>query len=303
MTIYKNVNLNDKTKDCTTIGELLEHLPTLVANSLNNSSSFLIKQTLYRNIYAEIAEIYSPLEYEVYFNEDCSLVQFKNFYQNEQHFLKVSLPSLKLLENSLPLCVDWKELLGKSTSLSSLLHQYKMYLEVLKTFYENFFDIDELCHVVQPSLPTTKENWRLFVLKEKVFLRLQFTDPFSPLSSMSVNIIGPTSEVSQLRRVYSEGLQDWDSELNVHKNLLRIFDLCFFPMPPAEGSGESLEFCNICYCYKLENGEIPIVSCDSKHCNLIFHPFCLKEWFTTLTDGKTFLDVMFGICPFCKTVS
>ena len=256
-----------------------------------------------RNIYAEIVKTYSPLEYEVLLNEDCSMIQFTKFCQNEQHFLKVALPSLELLDHSLPLCIDWKDLLGKSTSLSDLLHQYQTYLENLRTFYENFADIDELCYIVQPSLPTTKANWRLFVLKEKVFIKLQFNDPFSPLSSMSVHIIGPTYELNQLRRVYSEGLRDWDSELNVHKNLLRIFNLCFFPMPPAEGSEESLQFCNICYCYKLEDGDIPIVSCDNNRCSLIFHSSCLKEWFNTLTDGKTFLDVTFGACPFCKSVS
>lgn len=119
---------------------------------------------------------------------------------------------------------------------------------------------------------------------------------------MSVHIIGPTPEVSQLRRVYSEGLRDWDGELDVHKNLMRIFDLCFFPMPPTDGSEESLQFCNICYSYKLERGDIPIISCDNTQCSLIFHAECLKEWFCTLADGKVFLDVAFGACPFCKAV-
>ncbi|XP_059217619.1 E3 ubiquitin-protein ligase FANCL-like, partial [Stomoxys calcitrans] len=185
--------------------------------------------------------------------------------------------------------------------LTALLQHFRKLLEDLASFYENFTDIDELCHVVQPTLPTTKENWRLFVLKERIFLKLQFSDPFAPLSSMTVHIIGPTTEVANLRRIYSEGLCDWDSELDVHKNLLRIFDLCFFPMPPPDGSEASLQFCNICYTYKLDTGEIPIISCDNSNCSLIFHAECLKEWFSTLADGKTFLDVAFGACPFCKS--
>lgn len=281
--------------------ELIENLLTLVKPA-EHPKHILHNDEVQTNIYAEIANLYKPNEYEVLVNDNCSLVRIRNFSQNQQHFLEVSLPSLQLLGHSLPSCIDWQELLGKATSLTMMLQQYKNFLEDLRPFYENFTDIDELCYVVQPPLPSTKANWRLFVLKEKVFLKLQFSDPFSPLSSMSVHIIGPTLEVTQLRRVYSEGLRDWDGELDVHKNLLRIFDLCFFPMTPNEGPQTSMQYCNICYCYKLEHGEIPIVSCDNNHCSLIFHAACLKEWFSTLTDSKTFLDVAFGACPFCKAV-
>ncbi|KAI8130016.1 hypothetical protein FF38_11800 [Lucilia cuprina] len=284
-----------------TVDELIENLPVLMQASISaNQILTNVKDDSQTNIYAEIAKLYAPSEYEILLNDSCSLVRFKRFSQNEQHFLEVALPSLKLLDHSLPTCIDWHEMLGKASSLTMLLQQYINFLDDLRPFYENFTDIDELCHVVQPPLPNTKANWRLFVLKDKVYLKLQFADPFSPLSSMSVHIIGPTQEVTHLRRIYSEGLRDWDGDLDVHKNLLRIFDLCFFPMTPAEDSQTASQFCNICYCYKLENGEIPIVSCDNNHCSLIFHAVCLKEWFNTLADGKTFLDVAFGACPFCK---
>lgn len=280
------------------VDQLLEFLPHLLPEENTPSK----EEKLEQNIYSEIADLYSNSEYSIHLNETCSRIRFDKFSQNE-HYLEVALPSLQILEHSLPVCMDWQEMLGKSASLTALVQQFCKYLEDLRPFYENFADIDELCHVVQPSLPTTKENWRLFVLKERVFLKLQFNDPFSPLNSMSVHIIGPTSEVTNLRRTYSDGLRDWDGELDVHKNLLRIFDLCFFPMPPTENSESSLQFCNICYCYKLERGEIPIVSCDNPNCSLIYHAACLKEWFNTLADGKTFLDVSFGACPFCKAVS
>ncbi|XP_065358544.1 E3 ubiquitin-protein ligase Fancl [Calliphora vicina] len=283
------------------VEELIDNLSTLV-QPVETPIQFLpsVNDGLQTNIYSEIAKLYVPSEYEIVLNDNCSLIRFKRFALNEQHYLEVALPSLQILEHSLPTCIDWYELLGKATSLTMMLQQYKNCLDDLRPFYENFTDIDELCHVVQPPLPTSKANWRLFVLKDKVYLKVQFADPFSPLSSMSVYIIGPTQEVTHLRRVYSEGLRDWDAELDVHKNLLRIFDLCFFPMTPAEGSQTSYQYCNICYCYKLEHGEIPIVSCDNNHCSLIFHAACLKEWFNTLADGKTFLDVAFGACPFCK---
>lgn len=287
------------------VEDLIENLPSLLKSddekSLNHVPTYKAED-LQTNIYAELANLYAPSDYEMLVNDNCSLVRFQRFALNEQHFLEVALPSLQILDHSLPTCIEWKELFAKATILTMILQQYRQFLESLQPFYENFTDIDELCHVVQPPLPTTKANWRLFVLKEKVFLKVQFTDPFAPLSSMSVHIIGPTAEVTQLRRVYSEGLRDWDGELDVHKNLLRIFDLCFFPMTPAEGSQSTLQFCNICYCYKLEEGEIPIVSCDNNQCSLIFHAACLKEWFNSLADGKTFLDVAFGACPFCKAV-
>lgn len=285
------------------IEELIENLGKIIEPDETGAQiSAEISNKQKKNIYDEISCLYAPDEYEILLDNNCSRVRFTKFLQNEHHFLEVALPNLEVVNHSLPSCIDLQNGLGKIESLSMLLHQYRTFLDGLKPFYDHFTDIDELCHVVQPSLPNFKENWRLFVLKERVFLKVQFSDPFSPLSSMSVNIIGPTTEVTQLRRVYSEGMRDWDSELDVHKNLLRIFDLCFFPMAPAENSSKSLQHCNICYSYKEENGEIPIVSCDNNHCSLIFHAACLKEWFNMLTDGKTFLDVAFGSCPFCKSV-
>ncbi|XP_073816286.1 E3 ubiquitin-protein ligase Fancl isoform X2 [Musca autumnalis] len=308
MQIQKNCNVQivthtDSKINCNwTIGELIENIPVLFEKQEYCNKESDPSQVKHQNIYAEIAALYLPSEYDLQTNELCSRVRFCNFSQNEQHYLDVALPSLQLLDHSLPKCIDVPELLGKATSLTALLQQYRKILEDLMPFYENFTEIDELCHVVQPSLPTTKENWRLFVLKERIFIKLQFSDPFTPLTSMSVHIIGPTTEVTQLRRVYSEGLRDWDSELDVHKNLLRIFDLCFFPMPPNdEAEMDDQGYCNICYSYKLDSGEIPIVSCDNAQCNLIFHAVCLKEWFSTLADGKTFLEVAFGACPFCKS--
>lgn len=126
---------------------------------------------------------------------------------------------------------------------------------------------------------------------------------------MAVQIIGPTEEVAHLRHVLSDGLSSWDTELDMHKNLLRIFDLCYFPMPAGTELDQLLEkneedqHCNICYVYRLDTGEVPLVSCDNPRCVLKCHAACLKEWFDTLIDGKTFLDVSFGLCPFCKAVN
>ncbi|XP_054732460.1 E3 ubiquitin-protein ligase FANCL [Anastrepha obliqua] len=262
------------------------------------------------NIYQEIASIYAPEKYHLQLNDACSRVRFSKFALNEKHYLQVELPTLRVSEHSLPDCFVWEEQLQKYNKLAAMVQQFQKYLEDLQQFYDNFTDIDELCYVVQPTAPiSTKHNWRLFVLRERVYIKLVITDPFAPIASMSLRIIGPTQAVEELRRTLSDGLRDWDAELDIHKNLLRIFDLCYFPMPPGSGwigSGDEpiatdQQFCNICYAYHLDQGEIPIVSCDNPQCTLIYHASCLKEWFNTLTDGRDFLSVSFGACPFCKT--
>ncbi|KAL9871250.1 E3 ubiquitin-protein ligase Fancl isoform 3-T3 [Glossina fuscipes fuscipes] len=255
-----------------------------------------------RSVYTEIASLWQSEDYDIFLNKNCSYSRFENFAHHKQHYLELALPSIQILKHSLPSCIDLQSLVKELTGLKPLLQKFLVFLEELKPFYENLADIDELCHVVQPSKPTTKENWRMFVLKDRVFLKIEFKDPFAPLSTMVVNVVGPTEKVGPLRRVFDDGLRDWDPSLNVHKNLLRIFDLCFFPMPSAIDSGPPPTFCHICCCHNSELGDIPIVSCDNPNCSLMFHTTCLKKWFTTLKESKVFLHVGFGFCPFCKTM-
>uniref|UniRef100_A0A1B0A9R6 RING-type domain-containing protein n=1 Tax=Glossina pallidipes TaxID=7398 RepID=A0A1B0A9R6_GLOPL len=254
-----------------------------------------------RSVYTEIASLWQSEDYDIFLNKNCTYMRFEKFAYRKQHYLELALPSIQILKHSLPSCIDLQSLVKEVTGLKPLLQKFLVFLEELKPFYENFTDIDELCQVVQPSKPTTKENWRMFVLKERVFLKIEFKDPFAPLSTMVVNVVGPTEKVGPLRHVFDDGLRDWDPNLNVHKNLLRIFDLCFFPLPSAIDSEPLSIFCHICCCHNSELGDIPIVSCDNANCSLIFHTSCLKKWFTTLKESKTFLHVAFGFCPFCRT--
>lgn len=46
-------------------------------------------------------------------------------------------------------------------------------------------------------------------------------DPLLP-SSISVTFIGPTSLVEHYRNKYEHEVSNWDHELDVHKNLLKI---------------------------------------------------------------------------------
>lgn len=46
-------------------------------------------------------------------------------------------------------------------------------------------------------------------------------DPLLP-SSVSVTFIGPTSQVESYRNKYESEVSNWDYDLDVHKNLLKI---------------------------------------------------------------------------------
>ncbi|XP_020717376.1 E3 ubiquitin-protein ligase FANCL isoform X1 [Ceratitis capitata] len=294
-----------------TVYDVMENLPILY-NDCGFAFSSKEEKPVTTNIYQAIADLYAPERYLLELDDLCTRLRFSKFEENEQHYLQIELPSLKISDHSLPSCFAWEEQLQKYDNISAIVQQFQKYIQDLQPFYENFADIDELCYVVQPRPPvSTKCNWRIFVLRERVYLKLVIADPFASMASMSIQIIGPTQAVEELRRTLSEGLSTWDAELDIHKNLLRIFNLCYFPMPPGSGwlGGEAdnastePQFCNICYSYQLDEGQIPIVSCDNIKCTMIYHAACLKEWFNTLSDGKDFLSVSFGACPFCKTVS
>lgn len=61
------------------------------------------------------------------------------------------------------------------------------------------------------------------------------------------------------------------------------------------------EVCSICYMHRLDE-QIPIISCDNEKCHLIYHTECIRKWFSTIKDSKTFLNVTSGRCPLCKEV-
>ncbi|XP_032595981.1 uncharacterized protein LOC6567588 isoform X1 [Drosophila grimshawi] len=281
--------------------DLLTHLAQLLPPSIRPEITLA---EACHNIYAEILELHKPQEYRLQLNERCTRIRFCSFGDFESHYVELELPTLRLLEHSLPDCIQLADILANSArSLKDVLHLYLKLLEELRPFYECFTNIDELCDVLQPFPITTKHNTRVFPLRDRVYLKLSIADPFASSASMAVQIIGPTEEVAQLRHVLSDGLASWDIEQDIHTNLLHTFDLCYFPMPADLGlpqKEEDEQLCNICYVFRLDSGEVPIVSCDNPRCVLKCHAACLKEWFDTLIDGKTFLEVSFGLCPFCK---
>lgn len=59
------------------------------------------------------------------------------------------------------------------------------------------------------------------IADDRVYLKI-IVDPLSP-SSIEVSFIGPSADIEPLREKYKIGLSDWDLNLDVYKNLLRIF--------------------------------------------------------------------------------
>lgn len=76
-----------------------------------------------------------------------------------------------------------------------------------------------------------------------------------------------------------------------------LTDIVAFPQKSPE---DETIMCTICYTYRSHN-QIPIITCDNDKCNLIYHASCLKWWFSTVRDNKTFLTVTSGFCH-CKAV-
>lgn len=149
-------------------------------------------------------------------------------------------------------------------------------------------------------------------------------DPLLP-SSIAVTFFGPTTSVEFYREKYRVGINNWNADDDIYRNLLKIFgikivvnsnvfstnffniifvlpEMVAFPQKPLDGSDTSEQTqCSICYLYRL-NGQIPIITCDNTKCHLVFHKTCLKEWFSIICDSKTFLTVTSGNCPSCKEV-
>lgn len=121
-------------------------------------------------------------------------------------------------------------------------------------------------------------------------------------SNVQLNFIGPIEEVGLLRRTYCEKIDEWEVDASVHKNLLRMFDLIYFPYrPDCNPNLVDNKSCSICFEFNLD-GTYPIITCFNPSCEVIFHIICLRKWFETLSDTKTFsfCTVTCGLCPYCK---
>ncbi|XP_059611563.1 E3 ubiquitin-protein ligase FANCL [Phlebotomus argentipes] len=225
---------------------------------------------------------------------DYSKIKINGISENEHHYLEFAVTDkaqVKVTEHSLP--PQLEKMFWKIGSIESHLANFNALLEQLNEFYDNMHTIDELCFIVGPANITTKTTSRIIKFNEKIFLKISI-DPLIP-SQVALVFIGPIAEVEPLREIYNEKIADWDVEMDVHKNLLRMYDLIYFPM--REDDVETP--CNICFDY-LQGNTIPIIRCDNDKCDVIFHLQCLKHYFATLPSSKTMFTVAMGQCPFCR---
>ncbi|XP_055599751.1 uncharacterized protein LOC129748960 [Uranotaenia lowii] len=232
---------------------------------------------------------------------DCnfSRIKFSHFKSNDANFIELFRSNgadYKVISHSLPELGTLGEVFKRHASLSVHCASFVQILEQLEEFYSNLHTLDELCFVVSPSRIDTRTNWRIIKYNKKVFLKITI-HPLQP-SSVIVAFIGPTHEIEDLRKKYDSKLEDWDQSTNVYTNLLRIFEIMSFPMRYAQT--DEHDICGICMTSKDDSEVIPLISCDNDKCMLIFHFSCLKQWFSSLKDSRTFFAISIGKCPYCK---
>lgn len=251
-------------------------------------------------------------------SKDYKTISFTKLHSHPGHYLELRYLTEKncfqVEKHSLP---DQCKRAFNGRTVEELLNSFIIELNNLEEFYGNLSDIDEVCFVIAPVPVTTKDRYRIFKFSEwriflkailgdksdflpdeKVFLKVTL-DPFVP-SNVQLNFIGPLEEVESLRRIYCEKIDDLDVDESVHKNLLRIFDMLYFPYrPDCSSKLANKRTCSICFEFNLDN-TYPIITCFNANCEVIFHSICLQKWFDTLTDTKTFCTVTSGLCPYCK---
>ncbi|XP_055630695.1 uncharacterized protein LOC129771256 [Toxorhynchites rutilus septentrionalis] len=231
-----------------------------------------------------------------------SKLKFTAFKANQNHFLemsKISGTDFKVTSHSLPDLGNSVELFKWNATPEAHCNCFVQVIDQLEEFYSNLYMLDELCCVVDPPEIDTRTAWRIIKLNHKVFLKITL-HPLQP-SSIVVAFIGPTLEIEKPRELYHTKIENWDPESNVYTNLLRIFEMMSFPMPNKQGDNDSDKInCGICMSYRDGNKKIPIVSCDNEKCSLIFHVACLKQWFFSLEESKTFFAISIGTCPYCR---
>lgn len=73
-----------------------------------------------------------------------------------------------------------------------------------------------------------------------------------------------------------ERVQDWDTDLDIYNNLLKIFELMYFPSKSDADEDNIDNQCKICFSYRADD-EVPLIVCDNIKCNSFFHASCLRE--------------------------
>ncbi|XP_037028246.1 uncharacterized protein LOC119068667 isoform X2 [Bradysia coprophila] len=110
------------------------------------------------DILTELTLLRSQHTYDIAVASDFTTIRFSDF----THYLTLSITKdldVIPLEHSLPDQHKWFQSTG---TVTSYLNEFTKSLEELDEFYSNLNAIDELCFVVDPLQPSTKNNFRIF---------------------------------------------------------------------------------------------------------------------------------------------
>uniref|UniRef100_A0A8D8I2P1 E3 ubiquitin-protein ligase FANCL n=1 Tax=Culex pipiens TaxID=7175 RepID=A0A8D8I2P1_CULPI len=250
-------------------------------------------------ILSQLEQLKKEHHCQVHINSSLSQLKLSRFKGDDQHFLELARAfetTFSVISHSLPDLGSSVELFMYPAAPEAHTTQFVRVLEQLEEFYSNLNTLDQLCYVVDPTEVDTRLTWRIIKFSQKVFLKITL-HPLQP-SSIEVAFIGPTDEIELLREQYNGKLEDWDPDSDVYTNMLRIFEIMSFPMR-TEDEADAID-CGICMSHRDDRGKIPIVSCDNEKCSLVFHVDCMKQWFLSLKESKTFFAISIGTCPYCK---
>ncbi|XP_055540504.1 uncharacterized protein LOC129727085 [Wyeomyia smithii] len=286
----------------TNLIEYMDNLLNLLDRQKLQDESMIPDMRYFLDILNQLERVKKTHKCKILATKNLSHLKLSGFTANEDHYLemnRISDAEFAVTLHSLPELGSSVELFKWQASPEAHCTAFVQLLDQLDEFYANLYKIDQLCYVVDPPKIDARTNWRTIKFSSKVFLKITL-HPLQP-SSIIVAFIGPTKETEYLRELYDSKLENWDPDSDVHTNLLRIFEIMSFPMRMQDGDSDDCTVsCGICMSYRNDNNRIPIVSCDNEKCSLIFHIECLKQWFLSLKQSKTFFAISVGTCPFCK---
>lgn len=192
---------------------------------------------------------------------------------------------------------------GTST-LSSVLTQFRAAVARFQALFDALDDIDANCWVLEPERPLRSDVYRRIAIGRHSSLRVEL-DARAPTRAVpECRFLGSEAAVGPLRARLNENMSAWvpTGDVLPRVNLEAVLALSLPPPPAKLAEGETQDTgleCGICYAYRLED-RVPEVACDRIECARPYHRVCLVEWLKALPDTRQSFETLFGACPYCE---
>jgi len=300
--------LTTATKSASTVAELLHKLNDLLSE-VEQTNPKLCVSDLNAGALTVSSQILTELETVGWQNvshlsPDLTTVTLTHVYVDEQrdksttHNITIIFPpnypnSPLSVTHQLPDC--WEAPLT-----TSLLQTYTCWVEAVMLYipcWTELHELDRLCWVLDPDMPTTQHLYRRLVVATSVSLQLTL-DPSSPKSLPSLMFLGADQRIEPLRQSLASSMDLWEEEDPLLTNLERVLGVEFPSRTDSAKEDWSVE-CGICYSYRLGE-QLPTINCDDSRCCQPFHSTCLYEWLSNLAGCRTTLNMVHGECPYCS---